>query len=60
MRKSHPEQRTGSVCHRRWHERARQLFLPTAARIGLLINPTNPNVEGVTKDVTAASSATGV
>src|SRR5262245_58115739 len=35
-------------------------LLPTAARIGLLINPTNPNVEGVTKDVTAASSATGV
>src|SRR5215468_3728062 len=35
-------------------------LLPTAARIGLLINPTNPIVEGVTKDVTAASSATGV
>ena len=35
-------------------------LLPTAARIGLLINPTNPIVEGVTKDVTAASSATEV
>src|SRR5262245_62663068 len=35
-------------------------LLPTAARIGLLVNPTNPNVEGVTKDVTAAALATGV
>src|SRR5262245_60406993 len=35
-------------------------LLPTAARIGLMVNPTNPNFEGVTKDVTAASSATGV
>jgi len=35
-------------------------LLPTAARIGLMVNPTNPNVEGVTKDVTAAALATGV
>jgi putative ABC transport system substrate-binding protein len=32
-------------------------LLPTAARIGLLVNPTNANVEGVTKDVTAAAPA---
>ena len=24
MRESHPEQRTAAVCHRQWHERARQ------------------------------------
>jgi putative ABC transport system substrate-binding protein len=35
-------------------------LLPAAARIGLLVNPTNANVEGVTKDVTAAASAIGV
>jgi ABC-type uncharacterized transport system substrate-binding protein len=35
-------------------------LLPTAVRIGLMVNPTNPNVEGVTKDVTAAALATGV
>jgi putative ABC transport system substrate-binding protein len=35
-------------------------LLPTAARIGLLVNPTNENVESVTKDVTAAASAIGV
>jgi putative ABC transport system substrate-binding protein len=35
-------------------------LLPTAARIGLLVNPTNANVEGVTRDVTAAASAIGV
>src|SRR5262249_8075458 len=35
-------------------------LLPTAARIGLLVNPTNPNAEGATKDVTAAALATGV
>src|SRR5262249_37661526 len=34
-------------------------LLPTAARIGLLVNPTNPNVEDVTKDVTAAASTIG-
>jgi putative ABC transport system substrate-binding protein len=44
---------------------ARQLgllreLLPAAARVGLLVNPTNVNVEGVTKDVTAAASAIGV
>src|SRR5258708_34008204 len=33
---------------------------PTAARIGLLVNPTNANVEGVTKDVTAAAATLGV
>src|SRR5262245_49975293 len=31
-------------------------LVPTATRIGLLVNPTNANVEGVTKDVTAAAS----
>ena len=35
-------------------------LLPAAARIGLLVNPTNPNVESVTKDVTAAASTIGV
>ena len=35
-------------------------LLPKAARIGLLVNPTNTNVEGVTKDVTAAASTIGV
>jgi putative ABC transport system substrate-binding protein len=35
-------------------------LLPTAAHIGLLVNPTNANVEGVTKDVTAAAATLGV
>src|SRR5215469_7128053 len=35
-------------------------LLPTAARIGLLVNPTNANVEGVTKDVTTAAATLGV
>jgi putative ABC transport system substrate-binding protein len=35
-------------------------LLPKAARIGLLVNPTNANVEGVTKDVTAAAATLGV
>jgi putative ABC transport system substrate-binding protein len=35
-------------------------LLPTTAHIGLMVNPTNPNVEGVTKDVTAAALAIGV
>jgi putative ABC transport system substrate-binding protein len=35
-------------------------LLPTAARIGLLVNPTNQNFEDVTKDVTAAASTIGV
>jgi putative ABC transport system substrate-binding protein len=35
-------------------------LVPTAARIGLLVNPTNENVESVTRDVTAAASAIGV
>jgi putative tryptophan/tyrosine transport system substrate-binding protein len=35
-------------------------LLPTAARIGLLVNPTNTNVEGVTKDVMAAAARLGV
>src|SRR5262249_51105034 len=30
-------------------------LLPTATRVGLLVNPTNENVEGVTKDVVAAA-----
>jgi putative ABC transport system substrate-binding protein len=34
-------------------------LLPTATRIGLLVNPTNANVEGATKDVTAAALAIG-
>jgi putative tryptophan/tyrosine transport system substrate-binding protein len=32
-------------------------LVPAATRIGLLVNPTNANVEGVTKDVTAASTS---
>jgi putative tryptophan/tyrosine transport system substrate-binding protein len=35
-------------------------LVPTAARIGLMVNPTNQNVDGVTKNVTAAALATGV
>jgi putative ABC transport system substrate-binding protein len=35
-------------------------LLPSAARIGLLVNPTNPNVDDVTKDVTAAASIIAV
>jgi putative tryptophan/tyrosine transport system substrate-binding protein len=35
-------------------------LLPAAARIGLLVNPTNANVEGVTKDVMAAAATLGV
>jgi len=35
-------------------------LLPKAARIGLLVNPSNANVEGVTKDVTAAAATLGV
>src|SRR5215831_6816251 len=32
-------------------------LLPTATRVGLLVNPTNENVEGVTKDGAAAADA---
>jgi putative ABC transport system substrate-binding protein len=35
-------------------------LVPAAARIGLLVNPTNPNAEGVMTDVTAAASAIGL
>jgi putative ABC transport system substrate-binding protein len=35
-------------------------LVPTAARIGLLVNPANANVEGVTQDVTAAAAVFGV
>src|SRR6516165_1437708 len=35
-------------------------LVPAATRIGLLVNPTNANVEGVTKDVTAAASPSGL
>jgi putative tryptophan/tyrosine transport system substrate-binding protein len=35
-------------------------LLPTATRIGLMVKPTNPNVEDVTKDVTAAALVIGV
>jgi putative ABC transport system substrate-binding protein len=33
---------------------------PNAARIGVLVNPANANVEGLTKDVTAAAAALGI
>jgi putative tryptophan/tyrosine transport system substrate-binding protein len=33
---------------------------PNAARIGVLVNPANANVEGLTKDVAAAAAALGV
>jgi putative ABC transport system substrate-binding protein len=35
-------------------------FVPTAARIGLLVNPNNPNAEGVAAGVRAAAPALGV
>jgi len=35
-------------------------LLPTATLVGLLVNPTNENVEGVTKDVAAAADTLGV
>ena len=35
-------------------------LLPTATRVGLLVNPTNEKVEGVTKDVAAAADTLGV
>ena len=35
-------------------------LLPTATRIGLMVNPTNPTVEGLTKDVTAAALTIGM
>jgi putative ABC transport system substrate-binding protein len=35
-------------------------LVPTAQRIGLLVNPTNMNAEDVTKDLTAAGAAMGV
>ena len=35
-------------------------FRPNAAGIGVLVNPANANVEGLTKDVTAAAAALGV
>src|SRR6516164_6234523 len=35
-------------------------LLPRAAHIGLLVNPSNANVEGVTKDVTAAAATIGL
>jgi putative ABC transport system substrate-binding protein len=35
-------------------------LLPTATRVGLLVNPTNENAEGVTKDVVAAADTLGV
>jgi ABC-type uncharacterized transport system substrate-binding protein len=35
-------------------------LLPTAARIGLLVNPSNPNIQGVMNDVTAAAAVLGV
>src|SRR5262249_26994852 len=35
-------------------------LVPTAARIGLLVNPTNVNAADVTKDVTAAGAALGL
>src|SRR4029453_18148483 len=35
-------------------------LVPTAALIGLLVNPDNPNAEAVTTEATAAASAIGV
>ena len=35
-------------------------LLPTAVRVGLMVNPTNENVEGSTKDVTAAAATMGL
>ena len=35
-------------------------LLPTAVRVGLMVNPTNVNVEGSTKDVTAAAATMGL
>ena len=35
-------------------------LLPTATLVGLLVNPTNENIEGVTKDVVAAAATLGV
>jgi len=35
-------------------------LLPTAARIGLLVNPINANVEGVMKDATVAAATIGI
>ena len=35
-------------------------LIPAAARVGLLVNPTTPLTESVTKNVTAAASAIGV
>src|SRR5260370_42357075 len=35
-------------------------LLPTASRIGLLVNPTNANFESVTEDVTAAATTIGL
>jgi len=35
-------------------------LLPTATRIGLMVNPTNPTVESLTKDVTTAALTIGV
>jgi len=35
-------------------------LLPTATLVGLLVNPTNENIEGVTKDVVAAAAMLGV
>ena len=35
-------------------------LVPAAMRIGLLVNPDNPNAEAVTREVTAGASAIGV
>ena len=35
-------------------------LVPTAARVGLLVNPSSPPTEPVTRDVTAAASAMGL
>ena len=35
-------------------------LLPTATLVALLVNPTNENIEGVTKDVVAAAATLGV
>jgi putative tryptophan/tyrosine transport system substrate-binding protein len=35
-------------------------LVPAAARVGLLVNPSSPSTESVTRDVTAAASAIGL
>src|SRR5262245_19948111 len=43
VREGHPEQRTASLCHRRWHERARQ---PHAQLSAAVERRTEPGLAG--------------